>query len=319
MATTYTYPFTTPEDYKSIVSVVDIDFQFENAGAGLFNAKEDVQDLISEEAWDELIEHFNSDNYGDGGIYARKDGAVAFLRYGFGHLSLYHNLPFIQVRISNNAITTYKSQDETTAYKYQVDKLSEELLKLAWRNLSKLIVYMNDSTATDFPAWFASEQCTANTELIFSSYKEFDRIYGIDKNAAFFQKCVPNIRRGIEDFLDSRVEDTTAADSDLTALFKQFLVYFSLSEAVEQFDYHFLPAPIRAQLNNEYSHKSGDKSQSDAREKLAGKFWQKAESYLRQIDIWIASQEEPADVDDYGPLDHLQQNVEYDDKHFSLL
>jgi len=315
---THTYPFSTPKDYKSVVSMVDIDFEFENAGAGLFNAMDDVQDVISEEMWILLLNHFNSANYDSGNSYENLDKAVQYLRYGFGHLALYHNFDLIQIRISNNAITTYKSDKETTAYKYQLDQAKEKLLKVTWGSISKLIVLMNNETS-NFDGWDDTDQYTDQKNMLFASYKEFDKIYGIDKNAAFYQKCASIINRNIADFLQSRVEDVFAeTDKELLVLFKKFLVFATLSEAVEQFDVHYLPAPIRASLNNEFQRKNSNTDQTELREKQVNKFWNQAENHLQSIDIHIAGKNEP-EADSYGPLDNLQKDVQHDDKYINLL
>ena len=64
-------------------------------------------------------------------------------------------IPF--TRVSNDGVTIKKNDDETTAYKYQVDELNNKLITTAWFWMNLLIQYLNDHLA-DFPEWADSDQ-----------------------------------------------------------------------------------------------------------------------------------------------------------------
>ncbi len=193
------------------------------------------------------------------------------------------------------ASTTYKTDDivyyETTFYKCITPHTSgEEFEEENWEDL------VDDAVA--FHQWKLSEQYTELSQLIFSSYKDFDRYYGIDKSAAFYIRCRFIIEEIIQDDILPRVSDPWDSDDDnLLKKIKRFLAYKTMATAIFRFDFWYLPGSIRKTINNELLQNNRFRDVEVAKTSLYQKLMNKAEEYLMDIDHYLSSQQQPEDED----------------------
>jgi hypothetical protein len=273
------HPFGT--NIKKYLSQVDATLDINNFDSSALLAANDVRVIISSEMYDAIIASKtetpaeNSDEWAE---------ALELLCYAMAPLTLYHHFPWLQMRISNNGITTFKSNDETTAFKYQTDEGKEALLNSYAAYLTQLIDYL-ETNNTIFTDWAESDQRTETQTLLVKTYQEFDKCYPCENNAAFFYRS-REIQRDIqEDKLSVYMQGWTAETPETEKKkIKKALVFYTLARCLVEWDYLYLSAPIKRDINNEMSLKNG-KEIDTAREKVSARFNNLADAILKKIDF----------------------------------
>jgi hypothetical protein len=164
-----------------------------------------------------------------------------------------------------------------------------------------------------FYQWTLSDEKEELDALIFDGYKDFNKYYGIDKNAAFYIKARFIIQREIKAFVPSRFPDgvTDALLDDV----KYYLAYKVMAEAIHDLDVNLLPVSIRGPINSEMNKKGGDVA--FIRDKLHSKILNQAESYMRTIDMTLAS--EAATTETTEPLKKFEITPTKQQKYYSSL
>jgi hypothetical protein len=305
MATNHKYPFITGEELKRVVSQIDISFDNENITGSFRLAKDEIIDIVSKAVWDRMMAHYNSGDYTEGGA-TFDDKLVDAIKPAFGNFGIYHHFIWLQLRISNNAVTVTKSENETAAYKYQTDEAKDKLLQTAWVEINTLIDLLGDEAPTE---WLDSEQFEEMQNLIIKNYKAFDKIYKIDKNAAFFIKTRHIQQRIIDDEVTPRIGDyDDVSDPKLDKAIKRALAYKVMSDSCIEFDYYFLPAPIRRTIDNEMVKKKSNDALF-AKEKLSGYLLQAANRYFQEVDYFIADENKE---EGENPYENFEDNYNKD-------
>ena len=159
------YPFTNAEELKKNVSGVDINFEPENIESGNRRAAAYVKDLVSEEVWQLMIDHFNdTDNYNqpnqENENYLRLDNLVENMQFPLSNFTFFFHFIWLQVRIANDTVKL--SDKQNTPYKYQEDEAKDQLLEAAHEGISDLIDFLNKE-ATQWSDWLPeTEYATAD-------------------------------------------------------------------------------------------------------------------------------------------------------------
>ena len=306
------HPFST--GMKKYISGVDSTLDIENFESSALLAANDVKEIISPAMYDAIISNMNTPPQEN---IAEWTEVLELLRYAMAPFTLYKHFIWLQLRVSNNSITTYKSQDETTAFKYQTDEGKESLLNFYAASLKELIDYLE--TKKDlFTAW---SNCTQRTEvqaLLIKDYREFDRVFNGEGDAAFFYRS-RHIQKEIQDDeLKQHVGAITAETPEATKnKLKRALVYFTLARCIVEWDYTFLPAPIKRTINNEHSLKSG-KEIDNVKERVSAKFRNMGESWLQKIDLKIEADKQAVEIPAHDIEMGTFKNTN-DDKHVLMM
>lgn len=274
-------PFSTGEDLKNAASQLSISMDIDNLQSPLENTEDELRDILSDTVYDALYEHWNNP---PDPTDADKDTYLKYLQAGMVNLALYHHFIFLQINIDDAGVTTYKSENKTTAFDYQTREAKENLLKTGWNKISRLIDKM---TADNYDPWLNSSPFFDMKALLFDGYRDFNKYFDISNNAAFYLRCRYLIKNEVmDDYLTPRVKDISAVTDDkLKALMKKFAAYKTVELAIMRFDYPFLPEAIRSALSTDRNRKNRYKDQETVREKVVNGIARKAESYLREIDL----------------------------------
>ncbi|MDA3912284.1 MAG: hypothetical protein PF448_13100 [Bacteroidales bacterium] len=145
-------PFKTGAELKTFLSGINITLDIGNIQSSFVKAIEDVSDVVSDDVWKLIIDHYNSEHFGDGGEYQKLDDLVKLAQYALANFGMFHHFIWLTISISNSSVTVKKSEDETTAYKYLTDEAKQSLIDTAWVFMTKLIEYLN-ANATVWTAW----------------------------------------------------------------------------------------------------------------------------------------------------------------------
>jgi hypothetical protein len=170
-----------------------------------------------------------------------------------------------------------------------------------------------------FHEWTLSEQYTEQKDIIFSNYKDFEKYYSIDRNAAFYIKSRFIISEIIKDDLIPRQENIqTTTDATLLIKVKRFLAYKTIALAMIRFDFFILPGSIRHTIENEMSRRDSGKNSEFVRDKLSGSIMNKANQYLVELDHYLSSLITPEDEDDtvYTKFEHTP---DAEDKYVAMI
>jgi len=278
---------------KKYISAIDAALDIENIDSTALLAANDVKEIISTAMYDAIIDAKTNTPSTNSEEWAE---VLERLCYAMAPLTLYHHFIWLQLRVSNSGITTMKGQNETTAFKYQTDEGKESLLNFYAAWTKELIDYLEEKKSI-FTQWNSCTQRTETQALLIKDYREFDKIYNGEGNAAFFYRS-RSIQKEIQDELVPHIgaiAETTPA-ATLTKL-KRALVYLTLSRCIVEWDYMYIPAPVKRAINNEMSLKSGSEVQN-VKERVSAKFKNIAESSINTIDLKNNADKQEADNPD---------------------
>lgn len=314
MATNYTIPFAKGEDIKSAFSPVDQSYNIDNIRSSLDLARDDLVDVISQAVYDRMLTYFNDPNP----VHEINAELVLLCQRAMIPLGLHHHFIWLQLRISNNSITVVKTNDETAAYKYQTDEAKDELLKSAWSNINILIAFLNRNPS--ITEWTTSDQYSILQELLFPSYKEFEKYYGIDRNAAFFIKT----RFIQQDILIDEViprfgKVSEISDAQLLIKLKRAVSFRMIAQAILRFDAFWLPTSIRKDVTSEVRKRSiNSVTDQFLKENMSNALDEKASEYFEYADMFWSSLNSD-DTSSESPLADYEPNISEENKFFNGL
>ncbi|MBI9052465.1 MAG: hypothetical protein JEY96_01525 [Bacteroidales bacterium] len=154
---TYEIPFKdVATEIKPLMSGINVDFEFDNISSSIKKAKSDIIDVVGQDIWDLMINHYNSDNYKvddqQNETFIRLDKLVKYIQDPLVHFGMYRHFIWLIIRVGNSGVTVKKSNDETTAYKYLTDEAKNDLISTAWESINTLIEFLNKE-ATQYTEW----------------------------------------------------------------------------------------------------------------------------------------------------------------------
>jgi hypothetical protein len=156
-------------EIKPLISGIDVSIDLENIRSSIELAADRVIDCIGQDVWDLALAHYQSSDYNTPG-FEISTALVLAIQKALAHFAFYDHFPYLQVRISNSAITRREAEGEKSAYKYQTDAVKDTLIRTAYAYMDKLVKYL-DSNATKFTIWIAAKAYTIGN-IIYQSEKD---------------------------------------------------------------------------------------------------------------------------------------------------
>lgn len=319
----YKYPFKSGEELKQSASQVNLDIDIKNIDSSLRLAAKEYKESLGNDLYKLMIDHYNSANYTPDDYsdvnHGKKNELVDISRGFIGNLGLYEHFIWLQIHVSDKGVTTYKSEDETSAFQYQTIEAKEKLLKLAWGYFNDLIDFL-DKNALSFEDWTKSDQYKELKELIFTGYRDFEKYFGIDKNAAYYVKLRYIIREIVIDDIKTRIENINQAFTDneqLKEKIKQYVAYRAVAISIRRFTLEQLPETMRKMIT-ENSNLRSSISLESAKNSVLLSINNKADGYLAGIDVLLAQAVKSDDLS-YQLLPSENQEMFDDDKFASMI
>lgn len=317
MATDFLYPFQNTAELKTVFSEIYVSTDFDSLKSSFVLAADEIKDVISDAMWDKMLLHYNSGDYGktDTEEQIRLNKLVDLTRIPFANFAIFHHFIWLTINVKDNSVTVVKSDSETTAYKYQTDEAKQKLLQTAWLGINNLIDFL-DTEKANFSDWTDSDQYKELQEIIFDDHKDFNKNYGIDKSALFYIKVRSIILLIQEEEILPRIEGKISEieDSILKIKIKRAVAFRTMARACLQLDYFNLPGSIRRSIDNEMTKKNTAKQSEFVQQKLSEVLDNQADSYMRGIDLYLASKKEvTAPESQYDDFDHTPEST---DKHY---
>lgn len=167
-----------------------------------------------------------------------------------------------------------------------------------------------------FLVWTKSVQFTELQALIFDGFRDFGRNYEIENDAVFYMRIRHIIADKTDELLNSRIKLNKATEYQLK-LAKKVIAYYSIAEAILQFDISILPTPIRNTINNEHSKKGADDILK--KEKLANLHKRTGESFLHSLDQELSRNEANTDEEKEKTFEVYEQKLDADDPSVSMV
>ena len=264
-------------EMKPKISGINRSLEYDNIESSLVKVGADISRTLPPALIDRLV-----DKYLSGEAPEPDATAIDYLQRAILHFALFEHLIFFITRVSNDGVTVKKNDDETTAYKYQVDELNNKLITTAWFWMNLLIKYLNEHLI-DFPEWADSDQKKAFDELPVN-LSDFNRWVGVSlAGGEYFMMCAGWIIREVwMDCVCSRLPKPEKTDAITRAV-----CYEVMGRATQRLAYSALPEPIRIDIDNEMGKNHRAKADEYIKEYLAGQFLQKASSYWNAVDLEI--------------------------------
>ena len=168
-------------------------------------------------------------------------------------------------------------------------------------------------TEVVYNSWSLSQQYSDSINLIFESYKDFQRNVDIN-NSAFFYFIMSNIINDvIIDDIESRLQNfdellnriryktTTDEDDKIIRIIKKAVANKAFSKAIINKPYYLLPDSIRFTISNEFLKTAGQTTKDETRlkENIAGTFSNEAQQWFEKLDAHLNSLQriEKGDID----------------------
>ncbi len=164
--------------------------------------------------------------------------------------------------------------------------------------------------------WTLSQQYTEQKTLIFTGYKDFDKYFSIDRNAAFYIRCRYLISEIIKEDIYPRLGTKEITNEVMLIKVKRFLAYKTMALSVMRFDPFHLPVSIRQSIKNNMTKANNDFNY--LKEKYSAGIENRAARYLEELDMY-REQKDVNEIPDPGPYDNYEQEYDDDQKFVSML
>lgn len=326
------HPFVTVQ-LKSYLSGIDQNFDPENINDSLIIASNDVRQVLPVALYNKLIDSITTPPQNDADNFKE---AVELLRYSMAPLAFYRAFIWLQIRVSNNSVTTYKSSDEVTAFKYQVDEAKENLLLRYAAFMKELIDFLNENIEI-FTDWKDSVQQKALDELLIKDYRDFDNYFLTDGDASFFYRArvimqevqdedlvplVGDIGKILKPVDPNNPANTLAPNFQKIKQLKKALAYLTISRVLYDWDDFYLPATLRRMLGQSKSSGSGStlgksSSHDSDKERLSLKYRNKGLTILGSIDVQQQADKAENDFPN-DPINISSPDINNSDKHYYM-
>jgi hypothetical protein len=262
-------------EMKPKISGTNLSLEYDNIESSLVKTASEIARTLPRT----LIERL-ADEYLAGHPAEPSATAIDCLQRAMLHFTIYEHLIFLITRIGNDGVTVKKNDDETTAWKYQVDELNNKLITTAWFWMNQLIEFL-DSHPDDFPEWAASAGREALNGLPVG-LSDFNKWVGVAMaGGEYFMMCVGWIVREVWiDCVCSRFAAPVKTDAIARAV-----CYEVMGRATQRLAYSALPEPIRMDIDNEMGKNHRAAADQYIREYVAGQFLGKAQTYWNAVDM----------------------------------
>lgn len=252
---------------KPLVSGVNLSLEYDNVASSLDYAGSIMTDYLTADVYEGIANKNLSDNE------TLNTTLFDFLRRSLIHFAIEHAVTYLSVNISNDGITTYKGDNETSAYKYQTDALKNQLINDAWHNFSRLVGLLN---ASDIEAWQTATHKSGIADLSIT-FNDFARYVGVTE-PAFIYFAAAIIREVTRECVESR--NVSIDNEDV----KRAVCWEVMSRATRRLPYNVLPESVRLDINNEQTKSNQQDPQGNVKMRLADSFETKANDYWKVID-----------------------------------
>lgn len=282
-------------EVKPHLSGVNSSFSLDSALSSFRNAIADITDVTGTAVYEAAVEHYEGEHYNVEGqtddTYLLWDNIVFLMQAPLANFAFYRHYPLLIAQIGNAGVTIEHSDDRKTVGKQLSEEIKAQFIESAWQRLDELVVFLKENEVTEFTD---SDEHADIDSLPVSSPAQFKRITGV-KSAAFFYKVLHILRRIEHEELLPRINDfealksaiknetNTDAQASLWEACQYFLAWQATAEAVKEFSFHELPAPIRRLCEHENNFMSQQKAQSP--DNLYAVRRQTAQKYLRKIEL----------------------------------
>lgn len=294
--------FSTINDFIEVVPGVDASTQLEEMQAAYERAKKTIIDAIGQAQWDVLLAE-----YGTAADPIIASG-VAQIQGALGNRTYYNYLIF---KVSG------KKKEQISFFKYEIRAMQETYLDNYWVYMDTLLTLFTANPAK-FPGWVTTDMSKTLVDLFVKTAYEFSKYCGLDESAYFFNRTIHlQLEVTDTDIASRQIEAATyAGKPKLERNIKRAICYKTTALALMQFDYPDVPKSLRADIFNEFSKEKGAQ-EKHLKQKVAGMFFAKADTYLELIDYELNQPDQDAgeSPDIYIPT--LDVN-EPGDKHFLM-
>jgi hypothetical protein len=293
-------PFKTSEDLKKSLSGIDLKLDLENIQSSLDRVPNDLLEVIGPLVYADMMSHFDTPKTDNVAVW---DELVELCQKAMFPMAIYKHFIWLQLRVSNKGVTTFKGDNETTAYRYQTDEAKESLLD-AWSDFVSQIIDHLNANIDVITNWPNATQYAAQNNSLFKDFREFSKIANIrPADAAFFLR----ISDMLIDIAGDEVESILGPIADLddsNSKFRKaqkYAAFRAMSLSAIQFDISAMPKPMRQVLLNEMNNKN-NQGFDYAKKNLAGYYKQEAESWLQKISDDLAADAESESLDEIKEL-----------------
>ena len=264
-------------EMKPKISGANLSLEYDNIESSLMKVGADIARILPQALIERLVTTYMSPP-----VSEPDATAIDYLQRAMLHFAVFEHTIFLITRVGNDGITIKKNDDETTAYKYQVDELNNKLITTAWFWMNLLIQFLNEHLK-DFPEWADSDQKKAFDELPVD-LSDFNRWVGVALSGGeYFMMCAGWIIREVWlDCVRSRLPEPTKTDAIARAV-----CYEVMGRATQRLAYSALPEPIRIDIDNEMGKNHRVQADKYIKEYVAGQFLQKAQIYWNAVDLEI--------------------------------
>jgi hypothetical protein len=276
----YTIPFKRENfarEMKPKISGANLSLEYDNIESSLMKVGVEISRTLPKALVSRLSAEYLAGNPSEPSAVA-----IDFLQRSILHFTIYEHLIFIIARVSNDGVTVKKNDDETTAFKYQIDELNNKLITTAWFWMNQLISFLNEHLE-DFPEWVDSSEKKSIDELPVG-LSDFNKWVGVSMTGGeYFMMCAGWIIREVwTDCVCSRFKQPIKTD-----VIARAVCYEVMGRATGRLAYSALPEPIRMDIDNEMGKNHRAQADKYIREYIAGEFLKKASVYWNDLDLEI--------------------------------
>lgn len=259
------------QDAKPLLGGINTTLEYENVESSLQKAAMMFADHITETVYNAITTGTITSDDGKNTVLGD------LLKRALIHFGIYNSIDYLAVHIGNEGITTYKSDDQTTAYKYQTDELKSKLLNDGWFWMGKLIDRLNEYNPV---LWQNATKINGISDLQITAL-DMERYVGVSSVVfIFFAASI------IREVTNGSVKARGLALTDERV--KEALCNEVMGKAIKRLPYNMLPDGVRADINNEQTKSNQENPESTIREKMGTLYLNRAADMWAVIDRTVS-------------------------------
>jgi hypothetical protein len=226
-------------EISSKVTGVSQNLDLDQLTTGILEATSEVKNYISENIYKEIEGAYkNSDS--------KYEELISLTQTAIANLLISSNVGILSLKIDNSGVTTRKTDNETTAFKYQTDEAKKRYLQSAYWAISEIHKLLEENKNE---IWLNSKERKVLHDCFFNNYCIYKNYAPIEVTPLLYYKTINLINRAYKDVI-TRIEfhsiDSSHQNYNDIA---EAIANKSLASAIVQLDSKFLPINL---VGNEF-------------------------------------------------------------------
>jgi len=212
--------------------------------------------VIGSELCNVLLDYNNDTERVDNDLY---NDLIEAIQEPLANYALYLYAPIGQLQVSDSGINRVESENNKSAFQYQMNELRKSWLDAAHQAIDSLLALLDATTVETLPLWFSSAEYVENKSLFINSAEEFtNEVPNLNYSRRLFiylkpiiramerRYILPSISEGLFSEIKMELKGNSLSDSNKSLLgyIRLPLAMLSMAKALGSLSIEIMPNSI---------------------------------------------------------------------------